>query len=170
MNSKWYQTAMPTSQTAAKTQCTRSHSQRRAYSLSLLISLSLCSEQLLRQVAMGKDTKTKRDIIQKVIAYMTLGIDVSRLFSEMVLVRPHSTPGMFRSSSRSNSTLTLCAPSHQVSNTKSLVVKKMVFLYLCNYAATNPELTLLAINTLQKDWYAAAAAVSAAKPRLLVPG
>ena len=77
---------------------------------------------------------------------------------------------MFRSSSRSSNTLTPCAPSHQVSNTKSLVVKKMVFLYLCNYAATNPELTLLAINTLQKDWYAAPAAVSAATALLHVPG
>ena len=27
----------------------------------------------------------------------------------------------------------------------------MVYLYICNYAATNPELALLAINTLQKD-------------------
>ena len=30
--------------------------------------------------------KRKREIIKKVIAYMTLGIDVSRLFSEMVMV------------------------------------------------------------------------------------
>mgnify|MGYP001330002579 CR=1 FL=1 len=28
----------------------------------------------------------KRDIIKKVIAYMTLGIDVSRLFSDMIMV------------------------------------------------------------------------------------
>lgn len=27
----------------------------------------------------------------------------------------------------------------------------MVYLYICNYAPTNPELSLLAINTLQKD-------------------
>lgn len=26
----------------------------------------------------------------------------------------------------------------------------MVYLYICNYAATNPDLSLLAINTLQK--------------------
>ena len=89
MNSKWYQTSHANQPDCGKKPCTRSHSQRRAHSLSPLISL--CSEQLLRQVAMGKDTKTKRDIIQKVIAYMTLGIDVSRLFSEMVLVRSHST-------------------------------------------------------------------------------
>jgi len=55
---------------------------------------------------------------------MTLGIDVSRLFPDMVLA---------------------C-------NTKDLVIKKMVYLYLCNYAQSNPELTLLVINTLQKDW------------------
>lgn len=31
------------------------------------------------------------------------------------------------------------------------MVKKMVYLYICNYAATNQDLALLAINTLQKD-------------------
>lgn len=55
---------------------------------------------------------------------MTVGIDVSRLFSDMILA---------------------C-------NTRDLVVKKMVYLYLCAYAQSNPDLTLLAINTLQKDW------------------
>jgi AP-4 complex subunit beta-1 len=63
-------------------------------------------------------------VIKKVIAYMTLGIDVSRLFSDMILA----------------------------SNTKDLVIKKMVYMYLCAYAQSNEELTLLAINTLQKDW------------------
>ncbi len=80
--------------------------------------------QLLRAVNAEKDGKRRRDVLKKVIAYMTLGIDVSRLFPDMVLA---------------------C-------NTKDLVVKKMVYLYLCNYAQSNPELTLLVINTLQKDW------------------
>lgn len=30
--------------------------------------------------------KRKREIIKKVIAYMTLGIDVSRLFTDMIMV------------------------------------------------------------------------------------
>ena len=54
---------------------------------------------------------------------MTLGIDVSRLFSDMILA---------------------C-------NTRDLVVKKMVYLYLSTYAHSHPDITLLAINTLQKD-------------------
>lgn len=74
-----------------------------------------------------KESKRRRDVVKKVIAYMTLGIDVSRLFPDMVLA---------------------C-------NTKDLVIKKMVYLYLCNYAQNNPELTLLVINTLQKDWWVA---------------
>ena len=45
--------------------------------------------QLLRNINVERDAKRKREIIKKVIAYMTLGIDVSRLFSEMVMV---STP------------------------------------------------------------------------------
>ena len=35
-------------------------------------------------MAVERDPKRKRDVIKKVIAYMTLGIDVSRLFTEMV--------------------------------------------------------------------------------------
>lgn len=54
---------------------------------------------------------------------MTLGIDVSKVFSEMVMA----------------------------ASTKDLVQKKMVYHYLCNYAQQKADLAILAINTLQKD-------------------
>jgi len=54
---------------------------------------------------------------------MTLGIDVSRLFTEMVLSI----------------------------ETRDLVVKKMVYHYLCTYAHEKPEMGLMCINTLQRD-------------------
>ena len=62
--------------------------------------------QLLRTFATERDKQRKRDIMKKVIAYMTLGIDVSRLFTEMMLAI----------------------------ETRDLVIKKMVYLFLCNYA------------------------------------
>lgn len=40
---------------------------------------------LLRGFSAERDPVRKRDIIKKVLAYMTLGIDVSRLFTEMML-------------------------------------------------------------------------------------
>ena len=46
---------------------------------------------------------------------MTLGINVSRLFSKMMLVI----------------------------ETRDLVIKKMVYQYLCNYATANPELATI---------------------------
>mmetsp|Transcript_91156 Transcript_91156/g.162290 ORF Transcript_91156/g.162290 Transcript_91156/m.162290 type:complete len:844 (+) Transcript_91156:250-2781(+) len=79
--------------------------------------------QLLRGAAQDRDQQKKRDAIKKVIAYMTLGIDVSPLFSEMVMA----------------------------SATTDLVQKKMVYLYLVNYAESNSDLAILAVNTLQKD-------------------
>mmetsp|Transcript_21961 Transcript_21961/g.55959 ORF Transcript_21961/g.55959 Transcript_21961/m.55959 type:complete len:561 (+) Transcript_21961:233-1915(+) len=79
--------------------------------------------QLLRGAAVDRDQQKKRDAIKKVIAYMTLGIDVSPLFSEMVMA----------------------------SATNDLVQKKMVYLYLVNYAESNADLAILAVNTLQKD-------------------
>lgn len=78
---------------------------------------------LLRDPGIEKDPKRKRDVIKKVIAYMTLGIDVSRLFTEMVMSI----------------------------ETRDLVVKKMVYHYLSTYAHEKPEMGLMCINTLQRD-------------------
>jgi AP-4 complex subunit beta-1 len=79
--------------------------------------------QLLRAVSIEKDINKKRDVIKKVIAYMTLGIDVSRLYPEMV----------------------------KASRTEDVVMKKMIYLYLINYAEQNQELAILAINTFWMD-------------------
>ncbi|KAJ4953193.1 hypothetical protein NE237_030025 [Protea cynaroides] len=66
---------------------------------------------------------SKRELFKKVISYMTVGIDVSSLFSEMVMC----------------------------SATSDIVLKKMCYLYVGNYAKGNPDLALLTINFLQKD-------------------
>mmetsp|Transcript_5567 Transcript_5567/g.8526 ORF Transcript_5567/g.8526 Transcript_5567/m.8526 type:complete len:939 (+) Transcript_5567:53-2869(+) len=78
---------------------------------------------LLRNFTTEKNPQRKRDIIKKVIAYMTLGIDVSRLFTEMMLAI----------------------------ETRDLVIKKMVYLFLCNYATSHPDLAQMCTNTLVKD-------------------
>ncbi|XP_043704548.1 beta-adaptin-like protein A [Telopea speciosissima] len=65
----------------------------------------------------------KRELFKKVISYMTIGIDVSSLFSEMVMC----------------------------SATSDIVLKKMCYLYVGIYAKGNPDLALLTINFLQKD-------------------
>jgi len=77
----------------------------------------------LKQMELEKDKNKKRDVIKKVIAYMTLGIDVSRLYPEMV----------------------------KASRTDDIVSKKMIYLYLTNYAEQNQELSILAINTFLID-------------------
>ena len=41
----------------------------------------------LRNPNLDRDPDKKREVIKRVIAYMTLGIDVSKLFSEMIMVR-----------------------------------------------------------------------------------
>ena len=69
-------------------------------------SVSHLIHRLLRAVSLDKDINKRRDVIKKVIAYMTLGIDVSRLYPEMV----------------------------KASRTDDVVMKKMIYLYLINYA------------------------------------
>lgn len=66
---------------------------------------------------------SKRDLFKKVISFMTIGVDVSSVFSEMVMC----------------------------SATSDIVLKKMCYLYVGNYAKYNPDLALLTINFLQRD-------------------
>ena len=58
---------------------------------------------------MEKDINKQREAVKKVIAFMTLGIDVTRLFTEMV----------------------------KASRTNDIVTKKMIYLYLVTYAERN---------------------------------
>ena len=67
--------------------------------------------------------EVKRDAVKKVIASMTMGKDVSVLFPDVI----------------------------NCVQTDNLELKKLVYLYLINYAKVNPELALLAVNTFVKD-------------------
>ncbi|XP_023689785.2 AP-4 complex subunit beta-1 isoform X2 [Paramormyrops kingsleyae] len=64
-----------------------------------------------------------RNVILRVIRFMTQGLDMSPLFMEMV----------------------------KAGASVDIVQKKLVYLYMCTYAKLKPDLTLLAINTLRKD-------------------
>ncbi|XP_050810253.1 AP-4 complex subunit beta-1 [Gopherus flavomarginatus] len=64
-----------------------------------------------------------RNVLLRVIRRMTQGVDVSGVFMEMV----------------------------KASATADIVQKKLVYLYMCTYASLQPDLALLAINTLCKD-------------------
>ncbi|KAF9398827.1 beta-adaptin [Mortierella sp. AD011] len=65
----------------------------------------------------------RKDAVKRVIANMTVGKDVSSLF-------PHIVKNM---------------------QTEDLEMKKLVYLYLMNYAKSNPDLVILAVNTFVKD-------------------
>mmetsp|Transcript_32183 Transcript_32183/g.51202 ORF Transcript_32183/g.51202 Transcript_32183/m.51202 type:complete len:774 (-) Transcript_32183:1003-3324(-) len=78
---------------------------------------------LLQNQSVQRDPRRKREVVKKVIAYMTLGFDVSRLFSEIVMA----------------------------SSTPDIILKKMCYLYLSKYAESNEELATLCINTMTKD-------------------
>ena len=79
--------------------------------------------QHLKTCLAKKDDKKRLEIIKKVISYMTQGIDVSRLFSEM------------------------CMASY----TDDMVQKKLIYLYLSTYVEKNQDLAVMAINTYLKD-------------------
>ena len=63
------------------------------------------------------------EAVKKVIAAMTVGKDVSSLFMSVL----------------------------KCVETRSLELKKLVYLYIINYAKSQPELAVLALNTFRKD-------------------
>ena len=77
---------------------------------------------LLKNPNIDKDPKKKKDIIKRVIAYMTLGVDVSKLFHEMV----------------------------KASYINDIVTKKMVYFYIVNYAEESDS-PFMAVSTLIND-------------------
>lgn len=66
---------------------------------------------------------TKKDAVKKVIALMTVGKDVSKLFADVL----------------------------KCITTSNLELKKLVYLYVMNYAKSNEEMAILVVNTLQQD-------------------
>lgn len=68
------------------------------------------------------DKSKQKDALKKVIAAMTVGKDVSMLFADV----------------------TRCM------QTDDLELKKLVYLYLINYAKSQPEMAILAVNTFVK--------------------
>lgn len=77
---------------------------------------------LLKNPSIDNDPKKKKDIIKRIIAYMTLGVDVSKLFHEMV----------------------------KASYINDIVTKKMVYLYIVNYAEESDS-PFMAVSTLIND-------------------
>eukprot|EP00052_Salpingoeca_macrocollata_P004250 m.40245 g.40245 ORF g.40245 m.40245 type:complete len:885 (+) comp14094_c0_seq1:109-2763(+) len=77
----------------------------------------------LKQALKSAKKAEKRDAVKKVIASMTVGKDVSSLFSDVI----------------------------NCIQTDNLELKKLVYLYLMNYAKTQPDLAIMAVNTFVKD-------------------
>lgn len=65
----------------------------------------------------------KKEALKKVIACMTLGKDVSQLFTDVL----------------------------KCMDTPNIELKKLVYLYIINYAKSQPDLAILAVNTFRKD-------------------
>jgi hypothetical protein len=68
------------------------------------------------------DKDIKKDAVKKCTAAMTVGKDVSMLFTDVV----------------------------NCMQTDNVELKKLVYLYLINYAKTQPDLAILAVNTFVK--------------------
>jgi len=77
----------------------------------------------LRAELQSASRDKKIDAVKKVIANMTVGKDVSALFTDVL----------------------------NCIQTPNIELKKLVYLYLVNYAKTNPDMALLAVNTFVKD-------------------
>jgi AP-1 complex subunit beta-1 len=73
----------------------------------------------LKEELRTMDRGKRKAAVKKVIAAMTVGKDVSMLFPDVV----------------------------NCMQTEDLELKKLVYLYLINYAKTQPDLAIMAVNT-----------------------
>ena len=77
----------------------------------------------MREELQSSQRDRKKDAVKKVIANMTVGKDVTNLFTDVV----------------------------NCMMTENLELKKLVYLYLINYAKSQPEQALLSVNSFIKD-------------------
>lgn len=77
----------------------------------------------LKEGLHSSSNRTRRDALRRVVACMTVGKDMSSLFADVL----------------------------QCTQTPSVELKKLVYLYLVHYASAKPELTILIVNTLLRD-------------------
>lgn len=77
----------------------------------------------LKEGLHSSSNRARRDALRRVVACMTVGKDMSSLFADVL----------------------------QCTQTPSVELKKLVYLYLVHYAAAKPELTILIVNTLLRD-------------------
>ncbi|KAL9656727.1 hypothetical protein ABK040_002994 [Willaertia magna] len=76
------------------------------------------------RVGLGNEKESvRRDTVKKVIAAMTVGKDVSMLFTDVIK----------------------CVA------TNNIELKKLVYLYIMNYAKTQPDLAIMAVNQFERD-------------------
>jgi hypothetical protein len=63
----------------------------------------------LREASVERDMVKQREVVKRVIAFMTVGIDLSRLFPEMVMVSiiPHAPPHSHHHGTRACASLSL---------------------------------------------------------------
>lgn len=89
--------------------------------------LAEMSAALRAHAAKANPTKdqqhARRALFQRIIQYLTIGIDMSPLFSDVIMN----------------------------AHTKDMATKKMLYHYLTHYAQAKADLALLTVNTLQKD-------------------
>jgi AP-1 complex subunit beta-1 len=100
----------------------------------------------LRMELHSTDRQIKVDAVKKVIASMTLG-KVSLLTNDLLIM--YNTD--VTHSNLSQDVSMLFTDVLNCVQTGNIELKKLVYLYLINYAKTQPELTLLAVNTFVKD-------------------
>ncbi|EFA78033.1 adaptor-related protein complex 1 [Heterostelium album PN500] len=77
----------------------------------------------LKEELLSQREDKKKEAVKKVIAAMTVGKDVSMLFTHVL----------------------------NCMQTNNLELKKLVYLYVMNYAKNHPDRAILAVNTFQKD-------------------
>lgn len=77
----------------------------------------------LQEATRTRDENSMITTVNNIMMYTTMGVDMSSLYPDMV----------------------------KACNTSNIAIKKIIYMYLCEYARRNSDLALLTVNTLTKD-------------------
>ena len=102
---------------------------------------------LRRQLLNASRGAEQLQAVSNVITSMIAGVDVSGLFPDMLKVFAAGFVCLFLG------VVSLrCNVCHQAVECNDFRQKRLVYLYVCNFSRDNKDLSMMAINTLQKDF------------------
>lgn len=110
------------------------------------------ADLLRKRLLLAERGAAQFEAVRSVVVSMIAGVDVSGLFAEMLKVRRALGPVGSCACVRAIDDASDGLRAPQAVECNDFRQKRLIYLYLCNFSRNNQELSMMAVNTLQKDF------------------